>query len=59
MGNRLTEKRYTIPQEVTGMSGATHAIRYEYDRSNRLVKVSDCTGAAITILESENMNSIE
>ncbi len=48
MGNRLTEKRYTMPQEITGMSGATHTIRYEYDRDNRLVKVSDCTGAAVT-----------
>lgn len=48
MGNRLTEKRYNMPQEITGMSGATHTIRYEYDRDNRLVRVSDYTGAAIT-----------
>ena len=27
-----------MPQEITGMSGATHIIRYEYDRDNRLVK---------------------
>lgn len=47
MGNILSEKRYMEPQKMTGMSGATHTIRYEYDRNNRIVKVSDCTGAAM------------
>lgn len=47
MGNLLMEKRYLEPQEAEGMSGATHTIRYEYDRSNRPVRVSDCSGAAL------------
>ena len=54
MGNLLMEKRFREKQETESMSGATHTIRYEYDRSNRLVRVSDCSGAALEYVYGKN-----
>ncbi len=46
-GNLVREQRYLDYQTLTGASGAVHTISYEYDTIDRLVRVSDCTGAEI------------
>ena len=47
MGNRTEEKRYLEEQTTDSCCGRVHVISYTYDRSNRLIQVSDSTGAAI------------
>ena len=47
MGNLLEEKRFLDEQSEESRSGRTHVLQYAYDRSNRLVQVSDSTGAAV------------
>src|SRR5699024_5389901 len=46
-GNCIEERRYLHFQTETSMSGPLHVIRFEYDKADRLVKVSDQTGAAV------------
>ena len=47
MGNLLEEKRFLDEQSVDSRSGRTHVLYYDYDKSNRLIQVSDSTGAAV------------
>lgn len=46
-GNLTEEKHYRDYQGITGAAGAVHTISYRYDADNRLVRVSDCTGAVL------------
>ena len=48
MGNRTVVKRYLDYQSVDSAKGRCHEIHYCYDKSNRLVEVSDSTGAEET-----------
>ncbi len=45
-GNLVEEKRYLDYQTLESMCGRIHRITRSYDKSNRLCKVSDSTGAA-------------
>ena len=47
MGGIVTEERFVEAQTEESTTGRIHSIHYRYDRSNRLVEVSDSTGAAI------------
>lgn len=46
-GNLTEEKRYLEPQGETSASGRILIIRKEYDRQNRITRVSDSTGACV------------
>ena len=46
-GNVVEEKRYLDAQSETSASGRVLIIRKEYDTENRLIKVSDSTGACV------------
>ncbi len=46
-GNLTEEKRYLEPQGKTSASGRILIIRREYDRQNRITRVSDGTGACV------------
>ncbi len=47
MGQRTMEKRYLDYQTMDSASGKVNTISYHYDKSNRLVKVTDDTGACM------------
>ena len=53
VGNLLEEKRYLDYQTRESMHGRVHRITKSYDKSNRLCKVSDSTGAARTYQYNE------
>ena len=46
-GNRTEEKRYNDYQTAESAAGTVLTIRYEYDKDDRLVKVTDSTGAVL------------
>ena len=46
-GNRTEEKRYNDYQTKDSAGGAVLTIRYEYDKDDRLIKVTDSTGAVL------------
>lgn len=46
-GNRIQERRFCEGQTKEGEGGIVHTIEYEYDEDDRLIKVSDCTGAVL------------
>ena len=46
-GNQVKEVRYCDYQRKETQTGEVHTISYEYDREDRLVCVSDCTGAVL------------
>ncbi len=46
-GNRTQERRFCEYQTKESESGAVHTIDYTYDADDRLIRVSDCTGAAL------------
>ncbi|WP_243002717.1 DUF6531 domain-containing protein, partial [Lachnotalea glycerini] len=46
-GNLIKEKRYRDYQTKESQEGETHIISYGYDKQDRLIKVSDCTGAVL------------
>ncbi|MGN0161105.1 MAG: contractile injection system protein, VgrG/Pvc8 family, partial [Lachnospiraceae bacterium] len=46
-GNMIKELRYRDYQTATSEKGVIHTIGYEYDKNNRLIRVSDCTGAVV------------
>ena len=46
-GNCICEKRYLDEQTQTSSCGRIHTISFKYDKVNRLIKVSDCTGAVV------------
>ena len=46
-GNMIREIRYRDYQTRESAAGAVHTISYEYDKDNRRIRVSDCTGAAV------------
>ncbi len=59
-GNRIREKRYLEEQSLTGASGRVLTISYGYDKDNRLVEVTDSTGALITYqYDAKNRKTIE
>ena len=47
VGNRTEEKRYNDYQTKESAAGTVLAIRYEYDKDDRLIKVTDSTGAVL------------
>ncbi len=46
-GNRIQERRFCEYQTKDSESGIVHTINYTYDADDRLIQVSDCTGAVI------------
>ena len=46
-GNIITEQRYCDFQTLESASGVVHTITFDYDRQNRQIRVSDCTGAVV------------
>lgn len=46
-GNLVKELRYRDYQTADSEKGVVHTIAYKYDRNHRLMRVSDCTGAAV------------
>jgi len=46
-GNQVKEIRYCDYQRKETQTGEVHTISYEYDKEDRLVCVSDCTGAVL------------
>lgn len=65
-GNRTEEKRYLDYQTGESASGKTNTIHYTYNRSNRLVKITDDTGAcmeytynSVGLLEAERIHTGE
>ena len=46
-GNRTQERRFCEYQTKESESGTVHTIDYTYDADDRLIRVSDCTGAAL------------
>ncbi len=46
-GNRTEEKHYLDYQTRESLSGAVRTIHYEYDREDRITRVSDSTGAML------------
>ena len=46
-GNRTEEKRYNDYQTKESAAGTVLTIRYEYDKDDRLIKVTDSTGAVL------------
>ncbi len=47
VGNRTEEKRYNDYQTKESAAGIVLTIRYEYDKDDRLIKVTDSTGAVL------------
>lgn len=47
VGNRIKEKRFCEYQSKESASGIVHTISYAYDADDRLIRVSDCTGAVL------------
>ena len=47
VGNRTEEKRYNDYQTKESAAGTVLIIRYEYDKDDRLIKVTDSTGAVL------------
>lgn len=46
-GNCIQEKHFQDYQTEDSVSGTVHTISYRYDAEERLVQVSDCTGAVL------------
>ena len=46
-GNRIRERRFCEYQTRESESGVVHTIDYAYDADDRLIRVSDCTGAVL------------
>ena len=46
-GNRIQERRFCEYQTKDSEGGIVHTINYTYDADDRLIQVSDCTGAVI------------
>ena len=46
-GNIITEQRYCDFQTLESANGVVHTITFDYDRQNRQIRVSDCTGAVV------------
>ena len=46
-GNRIQERRFCEYQTKESEGGIVHTINYTYDADDRLIQVSDCTGAVI------------
>ena len=46
-GNRIQERRFCEYQTKESESGVVHTIDYTYDEDDRLIRVSDCTGAVL------------
>ncbi len=46
-GNRTEDKRYLDYQTEESAAGKTNTIHYAYNRSNRLIKITDDTGACM------------
>lgn len=46
-GNRIQERRFQEYQTKNSASGIVHTITYTYDKEDRLIRVSDCTGAVL------------
>ncbi len=46
-GNRIQERQFCEYQTIDSESGIVHTIDYTYDADDRLVKISDCTGAVL------------
>lgn len=46
-GNRTVEKRFCEYQTEQSAGGTVHTITYRYDADDRLIQVSDCTGAVL------------
>ncbi len=46
-GNRIQERRFCEYQTKESESGVVHTIDYTYDEDDRLIGVSDCTGAVL------------
>lgn len=46
-GNIITEQRYCDFQTLKSANGVVHTITFDYDRQNRQIRVSDCTGAVV------------
>lgn len=44
-GNRIQERRFCEYQTKDSEGGVVHTIDYAYDADDRLIRVSDCTGA--------------
>ncbi|MEE1255056.1 MAG: DUF6531 domain-containing protein, partial [Lachnospiraceae bacterium] len=59
-GNRISEKRFCEYQSETSDSGIVHTISYDYDADDRLIRVSDCTGAVMEYrYDSHNRLTLE
>ncbi|MCH5343811.1 MAG: hypothetical protein J1E64_07210, partial [Acetatifactor sp.] len=59
-GNLVKELRYRDYQTIDSEKGVIHTIDYEYDRNNRLIRVSDCTGAVMEYqYDCENRRTLE
>ena len=46
-GNRTEEKRFLSFQNAESAKGSIHTLTFDYDKQNRLVRVSDGLGAVV------------
>ncbi|MCH5345239.1 MAG: RHS repeat protein [Acetatifactor sp.] len=60
MGNRIQEKHFGDYQSEESASGIVHTISYQYDAEDRLVQISDCSGAVLEYrYDSNNRRTYE